>query len=148
MQSVKTPTASLLSCHPATQPSALSCKQLSGWRFARCVLRRLCSRLLNTWCIWHGALRSFRGHIHIQSAREPLRLTLGPAPLLFQNGSLRQAPRTIARSESIEKLLATFPWADIVEMRMFLIGFDAGESYARNREDTETEICDEPVQAS
>jgi hypothetical protein len=117
-------------------------KQVSGLNRVKGVLRFLRFRLLNTWCIWHGTFRSFRGHIRTQSAKEPLLLTLGPAPLLYPDGSTREALGTLARSESIESLLARYRWVDTVDLRMFLEGFDAGESYARCRVDTETETHD------
>lgn len=114
-------------------------KQLSGRPLAKCLLRLTWERLLNTWCIWHGAFRSCCGHIRIQSPTEMPHLSLGPAQLLWSDGSQRLAPRTLARSESTESLSAKYPWVDIVDLRMFLMGFDAGESYARSTSGTETD---------
>lgn len=138
----------LSSSLPERRPGASKYRRLSGWRSVRSLLRLLVFRLLNTWCIWHGAFRSFRGHIRTQSAREPLLLTLGPAPLLFPDGSRRAQPRTLARSESIESLSAKYRWVDTVDLRMFLEGFDAGERYALGTAGTETERRDGQADAS
>jgi hypothetical protein len=36
---------------------------------------------------------------------------------------------TLALAACIESLSATYPWADIVDLRILLIGFDAGERW-------------------
>jgi hypothetical protein len=84
-------------------------------------------RLLNTWCIWSGAARSCLWHIRLQSPKELPNVTLGAAPVLCPDGSLRDQPSTSARAASIGNLLAIYPWLDIVHLRIFLMGFDAGE---------------------
>jgi len=92
-----------------------------------CPLSVLCWQVRNVWCIWSASYRSFRGHIRTQSAKEPNSLELGPSlekPLSAPQNSLRSD--TVARALYIEMLLATYPWADIVDLRMFLMGFDAG----------------------
>jgi hypothetical protein len=101
--------------------------QLSGWPLVKGWLRFLAFRLSNTWCIWNGAARSFAGHIRIQSSKERLAVDLGPAPVLTPDGSLIDQPATRARVASIENLSAKYPWIDIVDRRIFLMGFDAGE---------------------
>ena len=87
------------------------------------------SRFLNAWCIWCGAFHSFVGHIRTQSPREMPSVYLGPTLLSSPDGSRRLAPRTIARELYIEKLKATYAWADIQDLRIFLMGYDAGEQW-------------------
>ena len=36
----------------------------------------------------------------------------------------------LARNSGIENMLATYPWADTLDLQMFLAGFDAGEEFA------------------
>lgn len=94
------------------------------------VLRLLLERLGHRWCIWYEAARSFRGHICTQSAIGRTGLSLGPHS--HQGG---RNVRTVARGLYTRKLLATRPWADSQDVQMFLMGFDAGESWAfRNTE--------------
>jgi len=93
----------------------------------RAALRIVVFRLLNAWCIWSGAVRSLYWHIRLQSPRETPTVSLGAASVLYPDGSHRDQPGTSARAASIENLLATYPWLDIVHLRIFLMGFDAGE---------------------
>ena len=110
-------------------------RAVSTWinREITCPLSCFWWRVQNVHCIWIAAYRSFRGHIDIQSATEPNCLTLGPSlqkPLSAPQNSLRSD--TVARALYIEMLLATYPWADIVDLRMFLMGFDAGDQWSRH----------------
>ncbi len=77
---------------------------------------------------WHVAFRSFRAHIRIQSARAGGRVDLGPA-FQLRDGRYQENTQTTARAEGIKRLLATHPWVDSVDLRIFLAGFDAGEEY-------------------
>ncbi len=79
-------------------------------------------------CRWNVAFRSFREHIRIQSATSGGRVDLGPA-FQLQDGYDVTNARTIARAEGIKRLLAIHPWCDSVDLRIFLMGFDAGEGY-------------------
>jgi hypothetical protein len=56
------------------------------------------------------------------------RVDLGPA---FQRQGECYLPneRTNACAEGTRTLLAIRPWADAVDLQMFLMGFDAGEKY-------------------
>jgi hypothetical protein len=89
-------------------------------------------------CRWYAAFRSFRGHIQFQFATSAVRVDLGPS-VQFRNGYYRANARTLARAEGIEKLQATHRWVDIVDLQIFLMGFDAGEGYSK---------ADRPVQDS
>jgi hypothetical protein len=92
-------------------------------------LYQFLERWSNRGYIWCGAFRSFRGHIRIQSPRELPKVEYGPAPLLFSDGSVVEQPRTIARQRCTRRLLAIYPWADMSDLRIFLMGFDAGERW-------------------
>ena len=76
------------------------------------------------------ACRSFRGHIRILFSKAGTRVDLG-ASCRIQDGCFLANTRTVARAEGIERILATHPWADSVDLRIFLIGFDAGEEYCK-----------------
>jgi hypothetical protein len=83
---------------------------------------------------WRVAFRSFRAHIRIQSAKGGTQVDLGPA-FLLRDGCYQENKGTIARAEGIRKLLATHPWADSVDLRMYLVGFQAGEGYCNATRD-------------
>lgn len=114
-------------------------RQLSGWRLVKHLARLTGGRLLNIWCIWFGAARSFVWHIRIQSPRERPHVILGPASLLSPEGLILDQPGTHARAEGIRNLSAKYPWVDIVHQRIFLMGFDAGERMCAERRHTETD---------
>ena len=73
---------------------------------------------------WRTAFRSFRGHMRLLSPKgKPVLLT----------GSLSDCqPRSLviaeihARNACIESLSATYPWADLVDQQIFLMGYRAG----------------------
>ena len=104
--------------------------------------RRLFStaqRLLGLWYLLRDALhilvssfRSFRGHISLQSPREAYGPSLGKAFVRGEDQSLQRNPRTLARSFYIEMLWASMPWIDMVDLRIFLMGFDAGEEWSHH----------------
>jgi hypothetical protein len=53
----------------------------------------------------------------------------GSAMVRCSAGGFQPNTRTHARAEYIAALLAIHPWADIVDQRIFLMGFDAGEQW-------------------
>ena len=119
-----------------TQPSALNLpaklnydRRKRCWdSIARC-FSRLSPGLVRVLCKWYAALRSFRGHIRIQSAKGGARVDLGPS-VQFHGGRYQANLRTLARAEGIEKLRAIHQWVDIADLRIFLMGFEAGEEYS------------------
>lgn len=119
--------ASPLSETPETQLDVPLYRQLSGWPLIKGLLRLTAFRLCSTWCIWFGAFRSLVGHIRSQSSKELPSVDLGPAPLLLPDGSLLDQPGTRARAQGIESLWAKYPWVDMADRRIFLMGFEAGE---------------------
>jgi hypothetical protein len=103
------------------------------WREVRRSLSQFRQRLRRTMHIWRGSLGSFFGHIRIQSPTERVGVYLGPEFLKPTHaGCLELNPRTIARDEYTRALLATYSWADIADLRVFLMGFDAGEEWSHD----------------
>lgn len=93
-------------------------------------LSQLRRHLRRTMHIWGGSLGSFFGHIRIQSATKRVSVYLGPEFLKPTHaGCLELNSRTIARAEYIRALSAMYPWVDIADLRVFLMGFDAGEEW-------------------
>ncbi len=88
--------------------------------------------------IWRGAARSFLGHIRTLSPTEPLVPHCGPALAKNHLGQYQANIRTVARNQYIKALWAKLPYLDILELRIFLMGFDAGEQFATRKVDTET----------
>jgi len=114
-------------------------RKIIGWRAAsRILLARLQDYLETSKCIWIAAFRSFRAHIRTQSAKGGIGVYMGLALVETPSGSFEPNPRTIARSLYIEMLQATHAkWADSVDLRIFLMGFDAGEQWTLHRGDKE-----------
>lgn len=81
-----------------------------------------------------SALRSFRGHSAILlSTNLYPGVDFGPVFQEEEGGALSQCAMTYARSDGINKLMEKYPWADYVDWRVFLEGFDAGAEWgARN----------------
>jgi hypothetical protein len=63
----------------------------------------------------------------------------GRAMVRDSAGNLQPNTRTHARAEYTKALLAIHPWADIVDQRIFLMGFDAGEQWILHTTDKETD---------
>jgi len=116
-------------------------RKIIGWRAAsRILLARLQDYLETSKCIWIAAFRSFRAHIRTQSAKGGIGVYMGLALVETPSGSFEPNPRTIARSLYIEMLQATHAkWADSVDLRIFLMGFDAGEQWALHTADKEND---------
>lgn len=120
---------------PLSSPSAASGRvRGSGNRVWG--LRSTIGRLLGLWYllrgiwrIWVSSVRSFRGHMSLQSPREPYGLSVGKVFVRGEGRSLRRNTRTLARAFCIEMLSANLPWVDTIDLRIFLMGFDAGEEW-------------------
>jgi hypothetical protein len=115
----------------ASVPSSKSKDDLRKGRWDSISLRpsKLFPNLVPSLCRWYAAFRSFRGHIRIQSSTSAGRVDLGPS-VQFHVGCYQANTRTLARAEGIEKLQATHRWVDIVDLQLFLMGFDVGEEYS------------------
>ena len=92
-----------------------------GLRFALRLFREHLGHKLRIWC---DAFRSFRGHIRTQSAIGRAWVTVG-SPRHQDKLNIR----SVARKLYIERISETLPWADCQDLQVFLMGFDAGESY-------------------
>jgi hypothetical protein len=66
--------------------------------------------------------------MRILSSKAGEAVHLGPS-VQFRNGCYQANARTLARAEGIKKLQAIHQWVDIADLRIFLMGFDAGEEY-------------------
>jgi hypothetical protein len=96
--------------------------------------------LVNTWRILRAAIYSCCGHIQLQSPKEASTAGVGPAFEKAPTQSGQKNTRTLARAFYIEMLLAKWEWLDIVDLRIFLMGFDAGEQWILHTKGTGTEI--------
>lgn len=78
-------------------------------------------------------MRSLRGHICIQPPTELWAgVSLGQEFLCRSDKCPQLNPRTIARAEYRQMLRAIYPWVDSVDLRLFLMGFDAGEEWTNH----------------
>lgn len=129
MQSIKTQEPSLVSSLSETQHRGRQYMGLAHWWRERIAPRSRWCRLVNTWRILRASIRSCRGHIQLQSPTEFPSAGVGPAFESVRGQSCQPNTRTIARAFYIEMLSATLEWSDIVDLRIFLMGFDAGEQW-------------------
>jgi hypothetical protein len=83
-------------------------------------------------CRWYAGFRSFRGHIALLTPRMGGWVQF-PAFGKFLDEHRDPHEETIARVEGIKTLGSKYPWTDAVDIRMFLMGFDAGERYSMDR---------------
>lgn len=85
------------------------------------------------WCIAKSLFRSFLGHIETRRAmfiHGNQGIDLGPLFLEMPDGSLLPDGRTAACGKEIETLEASFPWVGLVDQKIFLLGFEAGERFS------------------
>ena len=139
---------------PLSSPSATSSRVRSPRNRAQ-GLRSIVSRLLglrylvrDAWYIWASSVRSFRGHIALQSPRES---DPGVGPLFVRGAEgepFRRSTRTLARMVYIEMLLATYPWVDNSDLRIFLMGFDAGEEWSGDTLDNRCRTANSQAEGS
>jgi hypothetical protein len=100
------------------------------WRAIRRSLSRIRQYLQGTMQILFRSLGSLHGHIGIQSPTEFwIGVNLGQEFLSQSDKRPRLNPRTTARAEYRQMLRAIYPWIDSVDLRIFLMGFDAGEEW-------------------
>jgi hypothetical protein len=76
----------------------------------------------------------------LQSPTEFPSAGVGRAFESVQGQSCQPNTRTIARAFYTEMLSATLEWSDIVDLRIFLMGFDAGEQWTLHTKGNGTEI--------
>lgn len=78
------------------------------------------------------ASRTFVGHMRILLAEKFWSVELGHPLVFLQSGSVIRNNRTAARTYGIRQLRSRYPWASLVDHKLFLQGFDLGEEYARH----------------
>jgi hypothetical protein len=118
------------SSRPSTEKHVLRYSDVVRRVGLRVALRLFLENLRYGWCIWRDAFRSCYGHIRTQSAIGLPTVRLGP----HGHRGARNA-RTLVRTIYTEKLLAIRPWADSQDLEIFLMGFDAGETWACDSQD-------------
>jgi hypothetical protein len=127
MQAFTTPSISKAepSSHSSDEKRVLGYIEVARLVGPRIALHLLRENLRHKWCIWRDAFRSFRGHIRTQSAIGLATVSLGQ----WNHRGVRNV-RTVARRLYTQKLLAIRPWVDSQDLQIFIMGFDAGESWA------------------
>jgi hypothetical protein len=98
----------------------------------------LWARLLIFYDISRSVFQSFLGHLRTHSTKEYRPVDFGLALQRQADGSYQPVARTVARSASTDRLLAKYPWADSVDVRIFLEGFDEGECWHSRSADSKT----------
>lgn len=79
---------------------------------------------------WASLLDSLRQHNRIQNAKDLELGSLGPFVQFDDRGSLDLNRRTVARRLYKEKLLSLYNLLDSVDLKIFLMGFDAVEEWS------------------
>jgi hypothetical protein len=90
----------------------------------------LLKRPLRFLCALQRSAHSFCGHIRELLSRKYWAIDLGPHFEVLPDGSIVENSRTECRSLGTEALRRSRPWANTVELAIFLQGFDWGEQYA------------------
>ena len=83
--------------------------------------------------ILRASFRSFRGHIRSQSPKDPRGRCL--SRLEISQGFLTALPEPRVISPYLKHLLASYPWCDTVDLRLFLVGFGLGGLHALHSSD-------------
>lgn len=92
-------------------------------------LIRLVEYLLRFWYALRLEGRSFSGRMKTLLSRKHWRVDLGLVFESLPNGSLVENSRTNARSRGTQKLKSDYPWANTIDLEIFLRGFHEGEQY-------------------
>jgi hypothetical protein len=124
-----------------------------GWAFITFAAAALSERYAVAWTLlWE--VRSFAKRICVLRDKNNRRvcesryLPLGP---LYEedalSGRLLLCKKTISRNESIERMLAKFPWASGSDVFLFLYGWEMGKECSLDNvcnKNTETELTSVP----
>jgi hypothetical protein len=101
------------------------------WRKVRRSPRHLWWRLVRHSHVLRIAGRSFCGHISLLLSRKQEGVDLGLAhQQQLSHEHLLPNTRTSSRRRGIERLVASRPWANSIDVQLWLEGFDWGEQYA------------------
>ena len=112
-----------------------------------------CSRLFGAFAIFRQSLRqrlrnilleirSLGGRIAIQNGKS-LGVVLGPGFERLPTQHLVPCKRTRARILDIQSMHAQWPWASMVDLQIFLAGWEKGAEWA-GRENDNSDSCTEP----
>ncbi len=105
------------------------------WLAVRRPILRAALESIQRWHIFRSTFRSFRGHIQTLHTTKHLSVDLGPAFQRSPSGHLLVCTQTVGHSDGTKHLLTTFPWADLVDLQVFLLGFDEGAKWAQSISD-------------
>jgi hypothetical protein len=106
--------------------SDLEGRWLAAWHLARTAVFRWAIRNARRWYRLRSVVCNVRGHIQTLRAIEHQSVDLGPAVVRLPDGRLQPCSRTVAHSYGIRSLETKYPWVDLVDVQVFLMGFDAG----------------------
>ena len=117
----------------------LPCKRAGVWRRVRQELLNARWRYQVVSYKWRTAFRSFRGHMSLLSPKgKPVLLTGRLTDAVLKRHLV--IAEIHARNASIDSLSATYPWADLVDRQIYLMGYRAGFQQSR-RTNPDTEIA-------
>jgi hypothetical protein len=133
-----------MSCPESAQPHKL----VAALRYRRAALLRLLSRPIRFWYALRCVSGSSLGCIEILLAKTSWSLHLGPWYEVLPTECLVRNGRSNARSVGIQELKSRYPWANTVELEMFLEGFDKGERFALGKSDKPASVVCESSVAS
>jgi hypothetical protein len=141
---MQTKSQNALVLHSANPASSHGLRRIfQNWRDATLRLCALFWRLLDTTYILRASFDSFLAHTRIRFATRPPSVDYGPAFHRLSDGTYQAEARTLARAEYTKAVSATRPWADTVDLEIFLMGFDAGERWALHKWDIATDKAHE-----
>ena len=115
---------------PRVALSDLEGRWLAAWHLTRTAVLRWRARNAQRWYRLRSVVCNVRGHIQTLRAIEHQSVTLGLALERDQAGHLVPCSRTVAHSYGIRSLETKYPWVDLVDSQVFLLGFDAGARWA------------------
>jgi len=115
---------------PRVALSDLEGRWLAAWHLTRTAVLRWVTRNARRWYTLRSVVCNVRGHIQALRAIEHQSVDLGPAVQRSPDGRLLPCSRTVAHSCGIRSLETKYPWADLVDVQVFLLGFDAGARWA------------------
>jgi hypothetical protein len=134
MSSSRLPLATQSNQIPTSSPENAQLDKLAvESRGKRDVLLRLVLCPIRFWRALRCVSDSSLGCIKNLLSRKSWSLVLGPWYEVLPTGCLVRNERSNARSAGIQELKSRYPWANTVELEMFLEGFDKGEQFALGR---------------
>jgi hypothetical protein len=95
---------------------------------------RFAPRLLAAWIVVRlrellSEARSLVGRMKTRREKQHYLVTVGPAWVTDPTKRLAPCTRTRARTTDIQEMLSNRPWASLVDLEIFLEGWDRGEKW-------------------